>query len=199
MEWIRKFTTTARAVAAAARIPLEMVYVGKSSKREQVRKVIATINVEKLSYVWQDLTMMWFFWTRLESMLFSKIQQGRADDQDPMTQEIKKLISNDKDGGWAVLCKGPGVVINGHGTTVLPTLLEYDQWKENVAIKGFEVAIKDHHDKLHGIAHPCCRFEFPAVVGRIPENMKCPECLRIMEKFVTFLCCHDDSAISSLY
>lgn len=199
IEWIRKFTTTARTLAQAAHIPLEMVYVGKSSKREQVRKVIASITVEKLSYCWQDLTMIWFFWTRLESMLFSKIQQGRADDLDPMTQEIKKLLSYDKSGGWAVLSKGSAVAVNGHGTTVLPTLLEYDLWKEHVPVKGFDVSFKDHHYKIHDADHPCCRFEFPVTGGRIPESMKCPECLRLMEKFMTFMCCHDENAMTGLY
>lgn len=79
IEWMRKFTNTARTVALAANIPLEMIYVGKSNKREKVRRAIATIMVEKLSYCWQDLTTIWFFWTRLESMFFSKIQLGKVD------------------------------------------------------------------------------------------------------------------------
>ncbi|KAA8548170.1 hypothetical protein F0562_004569 [Nyssa sinensis] len=191
IDWIRKFTTTARAVALAVDIPLEMVYVGKSSKKEQVQKVAATIMVEKLGHCWQDLTMMWFFWTRLESMLFSKIQLKSVVEHDPMLLEIKKLLSYDKNGGWAVLSKGSSVVINGHGTTVLPALLEYDIWKEHVRVKGFDKSFKDHHDMLYSTSIPCCRFEFPSNVGRIPENMKCPECLRIMEKYTTFLCCHD--------
>ncbi|KAK4772639.1 hypothetical protein SAY86_014414 [Trapa natans] len=191
VEWVRKFTATARKVAAAARIPLEMVYVGKSTKREQVRKVIASITAEKLSYCWEDMAMIWFFWTRLESMLFSKIQLGKANDHDVVMQEIKRLLSYDKAGGWAVLANGPNVVVNGHGTTVLPTLEEYDLWKEHVATEGYDVAFKDHHRKLHGIAQPCCRFEFPSAAGRMPDQMKCPECQRVMEKLVTFLCCHD--------
>ena len=122
VEWARKFTNTARAVAVASRIPLEMAYVGKSTKkelvrREQIRRVIATITVEKLSYFWQDLTMIWFFWTRLESMLFSKIQLGTIDDHDPMMLEIKKLLSYDKEGGWAVLSKGSTIISNGHGNS----------------------------------------------------------------------------------
>ncbi|KAI9177381.1 hypothetical protein LWI28_014490 [Acer negundo] len=193
VEWVRKFTMAARTVSNSARIPLEMVYVGKSSKREQVRRVLAAIKVEKLSYYWEDLTMVWFFWTRLESMLFSKIQLGRADDMDPMMQEIKKLISYDRDGGWALLSKGSQIVVNGHGTTVLPALLEYDMWREHILTKGFDKSLKDHHDKLYSIAHPCSRFEFSTHGGRIPESMKCPECQRIMEKFTTFCCCHDDN------
>ncbi|CAL5368385.1 unnamed protein product [Camellia sinensis] len=197
LEWIRRFTTRATTVARDARIPLEMVYVGNSSKREQVRRVIQTVNNDKMGVAWQE-PMIWFFWTRLESMLFSKIQLGRVDDYNPMMQEIKKLLSYDKSGGWAVLCRGSEVVVNGHGTTVLPTLVEYeDIWKINVPTNGFDKSFKDHHHKLHRITHPCCRFEFPSVAGRIPESMKCPECLRVMEKHITFICCHDESATTN--
>ncbi|KAJ6949425.1 protein SIEVE ELEMENT OCCLUSION B-like [Populus alba x Populus x berolinensis] len=198
-EWVRKFTNTARAVAQAARIPLEMVYVGKSSKREKIRRVIATITVEKLSYVWQDLTMIWFFWTRLESMLYSKIQLGKLDDHDPMMQEIKKLLSYDREGGWAVLSNGSNVVVNGHKTTALQTLLEYDLWKEQVPVKGFDLAFRDHQGRIHDIARPCCRFDFPMTTGRIPGTMKCPECNQTMEKFSTFLCCHDEVIPDELF
>ncbi|CAL1358233.1 unnamed protein product [Linum trigynum] len=191
VEWVRKFTNSARAVASAARIPLEMVYVGKSSKREAIRRVLATITVEKLSYFWQDLTMIWFFWTRLESMLFSKIQLGKIDDHDPMMQEIKKLLSYDKEGGWAILSNGSNIISNGHGNTVLTTLIEYDLWKEHIPVKGFDLSFDEHHKKIHGVTYPCCRFEFPNTVGRIPESMRCPECHRTMEKYTTFLCCHD--------
>ena len=198
MEWIRKFTTTARAVASTARIPLEMVYVGKSTKREQVRKCTTAITAEKLSYCWQDLAMVWFFWTRLESMMFSKIQLGSTVDVDPMLREIKKLLSYDKEGGWAVLSKGSFVFVNGHSSSVLPTFNEYDAWKEYVPSKGFDMACSDYHNNLRPDARPCCRFEFSSTVGRIPDTMKCPECLRNMEKYMAFLCCHDESTINAL-
>ncbi|THG00282.1 hypothetical protein TEA_026308 [Camellia sinensis var. sinensis] len=199
IEWIRRFTTMANSVARDAHIPLEMVYVGKSSRREQVRGAIQAINTGKMGTAWQE-PMIWFFWTRLESMLFSKIQLGKADDCDPMMQEIKKLLSYDKSReGWAVFCKGSEVVVNGHGTTVLPTLVEYtDIWKQNVVTIGFDKSFKDHHERLHGIEHPCCRFEFPSIVGSIPESMKCPECLRSMEKHITFICCHDENPATNI-
>jgi hypothetical protein len=201
-EWVRKFTNEARAVAAAARIPLEMFYVGKGSKREQVRRVINTITLEKLSSsYWQDPAMIWFFWTRLESMLFSKIQLGKSDDHaaDPVMQEIKRLVSYDREGGWAVLSKGSSIVVNGHGNTVLTTLLEYEMWKANVALQGFDVAFKNHHDLRHGEKYPCCRFEFSHNAGRIPERMRCPQCHRNMEEFTTFLCCHEEGVPTILY
>ncbi|CAL5370181.1 unnamed protein product [Camellia sinensis] len=155
--------------------------------------------VSRLGTAWQE-PMIWFFWTRLESMLFSKIQLGRANDYNPMMEEIKKLLSYDKSGGgWAMFCKGSEVVVNGHGSTVLPTLLEYtDMWKQNVITKGFDKLFKDHHDRLHGFEHLCCLFEFPSMVERILESMKCPECLRSMEKHITFICCHDENPVTNI-
>ncbi|XP_057481659.1 protein SIEVE ELEMENT OCCLUSION B-like [Actinidia eriantha] len=85
------------------------------------------------------------FWTRLESILFSMIQSGRADDNDPVMQEIKKLLSYDKSGGWAVLSKGSDVVANGHATTMLPTLVEYDfgrnTWPKRALIGRLRITI----------------------------------------------------------
>ncbi|XAR58240.1 hypothetical protein NMG60_11026655 [Bertholletia excelsa] len=199
IEYIRKLTAEARAVARAENIRLEMVYVGKSTKKDKVRRAITTIESEGLSSTWQDL-MIWFFWTRLESMLYSKIQLGKVDELDPMVQEIKKLLSYDREGGWAVLAHGSDVVVNGHGMTVVRTFAGYDpHWKPNVPAKGFDISFRDYHNVLHKEAHPCCRFEFPSATGRIPEAMKCPECFRIMEKYITFLCCHDEGTMGSLF
>ncbi|KAJ0771805.1 putative sieve element occlusion [Helianthus annuus] len=199
IEWIRKFTNNARAMATAARIPLEMAYVGKSKKIENVRRAIATINVEKLSYCWQDTSLMWYFWTRIESMLFSKIQLKRADDQDLIMLQIKKLLSYDKDGSWALLCRGSQILTNGHGSTMLQTPIDFDLWKEHIPSRGFDLSFKDYHDKLHVAANNCCRFEFPIAAGRIPEGMRCPECHRLMEKYIAFLCCHDQTGLLEPY
>ncbi|MFS7956341.1 putative sieve element occlusion [Helianthus anomalus] len=186
IEWIRKFTNNARAMATAARIPLEMA-------------AIATINVEKLSYCWQDTSLIWYFWTRLESMLFSKIQLKRADDQDPIMLQIKKLLSYDKDGSWALLCRGSQILTSGHGSTMLQTPIDFDLWKEHIPSRGFDLSFKDYHDKLHVAANNCCRFEFPIAAGRIPEGMRCPECHRLMEKYIAFLCCHDQTGLLEPY
>ncbi|KAJ6424000.1 hypothetical protein OIU84_024887 [Salix udensis] len=192
IEWVRKFTNNARAVAQAARVPLEMFYVGKNNKTEKIRRLMMTITVNNLGYFLEDVTTIWFFWTRIESMLYSKIQLGKLDDHDPMMQEIKKVLSYDREGGWAVLSNGSNIVVNGHSTTILQALVEYELWKDQVPVKGFDLALEEHHKKIHGISHPCCRFDFPVTMGRIHETMKCPECNHSMEKFSTFLCCHDE-------
>ncbi|XP_057437405.1 protein SIEVE ELEMENT OCCLUSION B-like [Lotus japonicus] len=195
-EWVKKFVKEARRVAQATQIPLEMVYVGKSNKREQVQKVIETIAREKLNtHCWSEQSMIWFFWTRLQSMLFSKIQLKQSDttQHDHVMQEIKKLLSYDKLGGWIVLARGSQIVVNGHASTGLQTLVEYDlMWKDPAEKEGFEAAFKDHYGKLHTVANPCCRFEFSHSMGRIPERLTCPECHRHMHVLTTFQCCHDE-------
>nr|POE75711.1 protein sieve element occlusion b [Quercus suber] len=198
MEWIRTFTKEAKAVAADARILLEMVYVGKATKREQVKRVIANIVQEKLSHCWQDPAMIWFFWTRLESMLFSKFQLGKDEEDDLVMQQIKRMISFDREGTWAVLSRGSSVLVNEHGNILWSALFEYDQWKENVALQGFDAAFQTYVATLRGNSHPCCRFEFSHYAGKIPESMKCPECHHYMEKYTTFLCCHDEGIVPSL-
>ncbi|KAK7338594.1 hypothetical protein VNO77_19213 [Canavalia gladiata] len=193
-DWLRRFVKEARRVATATQIPLEMVYVGKSNKREQVQKIMDTINREKLNtQYWSEQSMIWFFWTRLQSMLFSKLQLRQTDEDDHVMQEIKKLLSYDKQGGWMVLARGTHIVVNGHATTGLQTLVEYDGvWKETADREGFEPAFKNHYDKVHSVVSPCCRFEFSHSMGRIPERLTCPECRRNMHVLTTFQCCHDE-------
>ncbi|XP_065878978.1 protein SIEVE ELEMENT OCCLUSION B-like [Euphorbia lathyris] len=199
IEWIRMFTSTAKSVAQAERIQLEMVYVGvgvgNSTKRAKVEQVISAITVERLSYVWHDMTMTWFFWTRLESMFLSKIQLGKNHHDDPLMQEIKKLLSYDKEGGgWALLGRGSNVVANGHSTTVLQTLLDHHIWKQDVTVKGFDISFKEYHDKLHQTYHHCCQFDFPTTSSATtPHRFICPHCARAMDKFITFSCCDHET------
>ncbi|WVZ04673.1 hypothetical protein V8G54_018019 [Vigna mungo] len=193
-EWVRRFVKEARRVAMATQIPLEMVYVGKSNKREQVQKIIDTIIRDKLNtQYWSEQSMIWFFWTRLQSMLFSKLQLKQTDDDDHVMQEIKKLLSYDKQGGWIVLARGSHIVVNGHATTGFQTLVEFDAvWKDHADREGFESAFKNHYDKVHSVVSPCCKFEFSHAMGRIPERLTCPECRRNMHVLTTFQCCHDE-------
>ncbi|KAK1578027.1 hypothetical protein Q3G72_026987 [Acer saccharum] len=83
IEWIRKFTLTAKAVAEDAGIPLEMLYVGKSGPR----KILRNIALEKLgSYALQDLNHINYFWMRLESMWHSKVGLNSTIENDVIMQ-----------------------------------------------------------------------------------------------------------------
>ncbi|KAL3751820.1 hypothetical protein ACJRO7_012626 [Eucalyptus globulus] len=190
IEWIRKFTNTARAVAKAAQIPLEMLYVGKSNTREKLRNNSNTILAENLSHVLPDLTLIWFFWVRLESMWHSKVQQGKSVDNDPIMQEIMMMLSFDgSDHGWAVICRGADVA-KAKGDVILKTLLDYDSWKDRIGQMGFLPALGSHiHDEK--TPHHCNRLILPSTTGTIPERVVCAECGRVMEKFIMYRCCTD--------
>ncbi|KAI3763514.1 hypothetical protein L2E82_13422 [Cichorium intybus] len=146
LEWIRRFTTTARAVARAAGIQLEMLYVGKSNPKERVRNNNEIIREENLSYVLPDLTLIWFFWVRLESMLYSKLQQGKSLEEDSILREINVMLTYDgSDQGWAVICRGSNDwMTRASGETVLTSLTKYNDWQGDARERGFLPALNDH-------------------------------------------------------
>ncbi|KAM7251752.1 hypothetical protein ACFE04_023635 [Oxalis oulophora] len=191
IEWIRKFTTTAQAVAKAARIPLEMIYVGKSNPKEKVRRNNHMIVEERLSHILPDLTLIWFFWVRLESMWHSKTQHGRSEENDPIMKEVMTMLSYDgSDQGWAVISRGSAEIAKAKGDTILRSLSEYNAWSGLVEQKGFIPALMDHLQELH-TPHHCNRLILPGSTGSIPERVVCAECSRPMEKFIMYRCCND--------
>ncbi|XP_044492142.1 protein SIEVE ELEMENT OCCLUSION B-like [Mangifera indica] len=190
IEWIRKFTTIAKAVGLAAQIPLEMLYVGKNNTREKIKRNIKTINEQNLSNTLQDWELVWFFWVRLESMWHSKMQHGKSVENDPIMQEIVTMLSFDaSDQGWALFCQGKDMA-KGKGETILQTLTDFDLWKSTVPEKGFVPAMNDH---LTGTRppHHCNRLILPGTTGTISAKVVCAECGRPMEKFIMYRCCDD--------
>ncbi|XP_038693169.1 protein SIEVE ELEMENT OCCLUSION B-like [Tripterygium wilfordii] len=189
IEWIRKFTRNAQAVAREAQISLEMLYVGKSNPREKVRKNNAIIQAEKLSHVLQDITLVWFFWVRIESMWHSKVQHGKSVENDQIMQEIMTMLSFDgSEQGWAVISRGSAEMARAKGETISEALVDYEKWKNPE--KGFVNALNDHLHDVH-TDHHCNRLILPGVTGGIPERVVCAECGRPMEKFIMYRCCTD--------
>ncbi|KAJ0539952.1 putative sieve element occlusion [Helianthus annuus] len=193
LEWIRSFTKIASDIAATAGIPLEMVYVGKSGTKERIRKISTTISEEKLSHTWPDPTFVWYFWTRLESMLYSKIhhQHGNSFENDPIMKEVMTMMSFDgSDRGWALICKGSREMGRANAELAETSLVEYENWEGDVQEYGFVPAWKAYLAKLHKPQH-CNRLILPGISGGIPEVVVCSECGRTMEKFFMFRCCTD--------
>ncbi|XP_038703575.1 protein SIEVE ELEMENT OCCLUSION B-like [Tripterygium wilfordii] len=194
MEWIRRFTGSARAVAQSAGIPLEMVYVGRSNPKDRVRRNISTILVDKLSYCWSDLTLIWYFWVRIESMWHSKNQLGKTPDNDTIMREIISLLTFDSsEGGWAIFSRGSGGghdITKAKGPQFHTCLIDYNIWKVDVQEKGFIPAMHDYLAKIHP-GHHCNRLVLPGTAGMIPENIACSECGRIMDRFIMYQCCDD--------
>ena len=180
-----------RRVSQEAKIPIEMVYVGKSSPKDRVRKAISVIASEKLSGYWQDPVMVWFFWVRLESMWYSKMQHGRTIENDPIMLEVMTMLSFDgSDEGWAIVSRGSMEMVKAHGKMIVDCLSQFDSWKGKVEEEGFVPALTEALLPLHTHEH-CTRLILPGDTGRIKEEVVCAECKRPMEKFVLYRCCNN--------
>lgn len=190
IEWIKTITRTAKKVAESSGISLEMVYMGKSNPKEQVHTNLEAIDEDKLSHRLQgQLTSIWFFWARLDSMLYSKMQLGQTVDSDPIMQQVLKMLSFDSGHkGWVLLSKGSEEIMKARGDLFSTCLSEYDQWKVQVQQKGFLQALKDHLLQIPD-SHHCNQFEFLVAGGMIPEILVCSECGKKMEKFIAYRCC----------
>ena len=189
IQWIEEFTVIAKKAAESAGISMEMVYMGKSNPKERVHTNIKTITEKNLSYHLESLTSIWYFWVRIESMLYSKISLGRTVQDDPVMQEVLKMLCLDSSHeGWALLSQGSEEVTKAKGDSFLTCLREYNQWKVNVLQKGFLQALKDHLLQIQP-QHHCNQLELLVAAGMIPETLVCSECGRKMEKFIVYRCC----------
>ncbi|KAL0906636.1 hypothetical protein M5K25_025147 [Dendrobium thyrsiflorum] len=190
IEWIRNFTKLLRQVAHDAKVPIQMVYVGKSNPKG-VKKATAVIKAENLSNYWEDPAIIWFFWVRLESMWHSKMQRGRSIEDDPIMQEVMQMLSFDgSDEGWAVISHGSYDILKSHGKTLYDCLLNFDTWKENVELEGFIPALAKALLPYHTHEH-CTRLILPGDTQQIKEKVICAQCKRPMEKYVLYRCCKD--------
>lgn len=189
--WIRSFTTAARDVAKAAEISLEMVYVGMNSSKERVRKINSQITEENLSHCWTDPTYVWNFWTRVESMLYSKTQGGKTSQDDKIKQEVITVLTFDGSGqGWALISRASAEMARAKGDTMFKSLTEFQIWEEDAKDKGFVPALNEYLERLY-TPHHCNRLILPGIAGGIPEQVVCSECGRPMEKFFMYRCCTD--------
>ncbi|XP_073295207.1 protein SIEVE ELEMENT OCCLUSION B-like [Primulina huaijiensis] len=196
-EWIRRFTQSTRTAAAAMRINLEMLYVGKSNPKEKVRRCHDVIAREKLSHTFpldSYNDYIWFFWTRLMSMLNSKKRLGSSVDSDTVMQEILNMLTFDgSEVGWAVFSRGNYELMKGNGDILLTVMDNHTQWAYRV----------DHADKFVGVLdeetrgvrtateHHCNRLILPGYAGYVSERIVCSECGKTMDQYVMYRCCTD--------
>ncbi|KAG8383252.1 hypothetical protein BUALT_Bualt05G0165100 [Buddleja alternifolia] len=195
IEWIRRFTLSARAAADALGVPLEMLYVGKRNPKDKVRRCHEIINREKLSHIFslnEYYDYVWYFWVRLWSMWNSKKKIGMTVDTDHMMQEIMDVLTFDSsEHGWAVFSRGNHEMTKGIGDIVLPVLENYSQWSYNVDRPDVFVRVLDEQIKGVHPEHHCNRLILPGNAGYIPEKLVCSECGKVMDKYVMYRCCTD--------
>ncbi|KAL2519628.1 Protein SIEVE ELEMENT OCCLUSION B [Abeliophyllum distichum] len=195
IEWIRKFTAGVRTIATALHLALEMLYVGKSSPKEKIRRCHEIIDRDQLSHTFplrDDYDYVWFFWMRMRSMWNSKLQHGMTVETDKIMQEIMNMLTYDgSEQGWAVFSRGQYEMTKCKGDILLTVLANYEKW-------GYKV---DHPEKFVPVLeeeiagtqpeHHCNRLILPGNTGDIPERVVCPDCGRIMDKFLIYSCCTD--------
>ncbi|KAK2988002.1 hypothetical protein RJ640_011265 [Escallonia rubra] len=173
IEWIRKLTTLARSVAQIARISMEILYVGVRNPTKRIEQIMAIIDAEKLSHMLPDLTSVWLFWVRLESMWLSKLQLGNRIEKDMMMQEIKTMLSLDMCyPGWVMFSRGSAEMVRAKGDTVLDVLNELVQSEERLEPTGFVPALQKHLRRI------------PTVRPIREELMACQGCGREIDELV---------------
>ncbi|GAY36170.1 hypothetical protein CUMW_279370 [Citrus unshiu] len=189
IEWIRRFTTSAKAVARAAQINLGMAYVGKNNAKERFRKISRIVIQENLSHTLTDPTEVWFFWARLESMLYSKLQHGATVEDDHIMQEVMTILSFDgSEQGWAIFWRGTHEMARAKGEMAVDCMMEFEKWKDDADQMGFVAGLNNYLQRVHTPRH-CNRLILPDIHGPIPERLACAECGRTMEMFFMYRCC----------
>ncbi|XP_031117674.1 protein SIEVE ELEMENT OCCLUSION B-like isoform X2 [Ipomoea triloba] len=175
-----------------------ILYIGRSEKTlfdDEVRRMC--------DYKFYKYIIIKEFWTRLQSIVSSRIQylfkMRRDERKDEIMHGVKKLLAYEGEGStvgvWALLSKGNRIIACDMGDKMLGVLNEYEKWKDSAQINGFERAFKDCYDMLNSSSptsyqHSHCSLNYPSNLDKIPDTQSCPQCNHHMHKFVTFSCCH---------
>lgn len=195
IDWIRKFTLTARSVARDLKVSMEMLYVGKRNPKDKVRRCHEIIDREKLSHVFsvaEYYDYIWYFWVRLASMWNSKRHIGMTVENDRIMQEIMDVLTFDSsDQGWAVFSRGNYEITKANGEKLLPVMENYQSWGYLVDEPNKFVNVLDEQLRGYHPEHHCNRLILPGHAGYIPERVVCSECGKTMDKYVMYRCCTD--------
>ncbi|KAL8057304.1 hypothetical protein ABFX02_04G176100 [Erythranthe guttata] len=201
IEWIRDFIRTARNAASSAGIGLEMVYIGKNATKERMKRLNETVTSNGLSHCWTDPTSIWYFWTRIESMMHSKYSHNKGakidddGDVDHIRREVLTMLTfgGDGDRGWAMFSQGsgagPGEVARAKGDAMLSGLKDFETWAPEAKRIGFVEALNDYLAGNMSGEH-CNRLVLSGV-DDVPETVVCAECRKPMEKYFMYRCCDD--------
>ncbi|KAL9246267.1 hypothetical protein vseg_019823 [Gypsophila vaccaria] len=180
IEWIRNFLREARSMASALQVELQMVYMGQSHGKHGVRWMKDVITAEQLSHCLPQSTKN-FFWSRIGSMIFSKLKLGKSDnDNDTLLREILKFHNLNE---WALLAKGSRILLHGPGEIALAALKEIQNWREQGIEPGYVDRFLKHYKSVHH-----CHTIFLPTTEDVPRHLTCPSCQSKMMNFVFLEC-----------
>lgn len=152
-----------------------------------------------IEYVWvgkspqggEDSGIVAKFWGGIESLFVNK---AKMQDIDLITKDIQKLLAYKNESAWTVISRGSTVITTGHGSTILKVLDEVEKSKEVVKVSGIEKVIVEQQQIVTRTQtfRDCSHIDIPISAGKVPDSLKCPECPRTMESYISYKCCHID-------
>ncbi|PON64299.1 Sieve element occlusion, C-terminal [Parasponia andersonii] len=106
----------------------ELVYMGMrklNEKERNMRRIMEIIYRENMGSM-LDPIVIWYFWVRVESMLYSKKQLTK---ENPIMKRVIEMLSygsNEK--GLALISRGSSDMVVGNGENMFQVLLEHGRW-----------------------------------------------------------------------
>ncbi|KAL4304121.1 hypothetical protein GQ457_10G015180 [Hibiscus cannabinus] len=189
ISWIQEFTEKVKYAAYAAGVSLKLVYVGKNKAKLGLSKTDLSRDINII-----ESEFRWRFWTRLESILYSKIRHGKtvtAYKTDIVIQEALKVVGHGGKGEpWAIFSMGPDTMVTTDGGTGLTIMSNYQKWRQDTTGLRFLEGLKHYKGVISGDVHGCIKVQFP-VMGQVPGIMVCPDCSKVMDMFYTYRCCDE--------
>ncbi|KAH6761498.1 hypothetical protein C2S52_018931 [Perilla frutescens var. hirtella] len=194
-EWIQEFITRSKQVANAAGIQIEMVYMGKNTSKQHIKKLTEILAGRSL--FWEDPTLITsYFWKRIKSMMHSKIHHGakvgavKETGDHILVEVLNMLMLGGSDQGWALIGQGagsgPGKIARAKGDVILKALVEFKSWSAEIKHEGFVTALNGYLAGRKSKEH-CSRLIL-LELDDIRAVVVCPECRRPMKNY---RCCTD--------
>ncbi|KAK9734020.1 hypothetical protein RND81_04G109100 [Saponaria officinalis] len=193
IEWIRRFTASIKEQAPKTGTKIELVYIGKPNAKLAVDKIIKTIVSEKIAHTLPNVTTVTYFWTRLESMLYTRTQYSHKNvDNDKIINQVMAVLGfGSRHEGWASIGKpGTTQIVQGKGDHIVASISK-SEFAAHSKDHGFVGAITKFIGTYQGnCGFHCNRVEFPSVPGAgVPSRVTCTDCQRPMDKYILYKCC----------
>ncbi|KAE8671003.1 Detected protein of unknown function [Hibiscus syriacus] len=189
ISWIQEFTEKVKYAAYAAGVCLKLVYVGNNKAKLGLSKTDLGRDINLI-----ESEFRWRFWTRLESILYSKIRHGKTVTNyktDIVIQEALKVVGHGVKGeAWAIFSMGPDTMVTTDGGTGLAIMSNYQKWRQDTTGLRFLEGLKHYKGVISSDVHGCIKVHLP-VLGGVPGIMVCPECSKVMDMFYTYRCCDE--------